>query len=126
LRKPSLSTSANPRFPSGNVRLRDVLSSLRRALGAAASSLRGPPQLSPMDFALDAPGVLEGLLLCTAHEAPKVRSAAQAELLGAARGDAVASLAKRLLARSSSGTIPPPRLRPRFVDKIESGPFVGL
>jgi hypothetical protein len=57
----------------------------------------GAQKPSPVDFALDAPGLLEGLILCTAHTSPVVRSAAQEELAEAARSDDVATLARRLL-----------------------------
>jgi hypothetical protein len=65
--------------------------------------LGGARKPSPMDFALDAPGLLEGLILCTAHASSTVRSAAQEELVEAARGDGVATLAKRLLQLLFSG-----------------------
>ena len=52
---------------------------------------------SPMDFVLDAPGVLSGLVLCTAHRSPTVRSAAHEELVRMATDDDVATTAKRIM-----------------------------
>ena len=52
---------------------------------------------SPMDHLLDTPGLLEGLVLCTAHPSSLVRSAAHEELQVAAAEDEVSTIAKRVL-----------------------------
>ena len=52
---------------------------------------------SPMDFALDAPGLLENLLVCTTRGSSLVRSAAAEELQRAAAEDEVATIAWRVL-----------------------------
>ena len=52
---------------------------------------------SPMDFVLDAPGLIENLVMCTAHDCSQVRSAAHEVLTTTAQEDTVATLAFRVL-----------------------------
>ena len=50
-----------------------------------------------MDFVLDAPGLIENLVMCTAHDCSQVRSAAHEVLTTTAQEDTVATLAFRVL-----------------------------
>jgi hypothetical protein len=57
----------------------------------------GARRPSPMDFVLDAPGLIENLVMCTAHASSQVRSAAHEVLTTTASEDTVATIAFRVL-----------------------------
>ena len=87
------STYSGSSRTSGSRSTRSAKTAFDPALDSGLAS-RKP---SPMDHALDAPGLLEGMLLTTAHDSPMVRSAALEELVEAAKADGVATIAKRVL-----------------------------
>ena len=82
---------------------------------------------SPMDHLLDTPGLLEGLVLCTAHPSSLVRSAAHEELQVAAAEDEVSTIAKRVLELLETGADAWGRVKAlEYVNTLISGRFQDI
>ena len=80
-----------------------------------------------MDHLLDAPGLLEGLVLCTAHPSSLVRSAAHEELQVAAAEDDVSTIARRVLELLETGADAWGRVKAlEYVNTLISGRFQDI
>ena len=80
-----------------------------------------------MDHLLDTPGLLEGLVLCTAHPSSLVRSAAHEELQVAAAEDEVSTIAKRVLELLETGADAWGRVKAlEYVNTLISGRFQDI